>query len=462
MKSVHKAFIVFLILALTFPLLPTSSGQSAPDPVVTEGTNPFAIMVGAVRYRAFKEGIPDSDPEVYLGVPNINSPQRRTEMDLQWDSNNVFTFTYDTVHDWLSTEVENTYGNWSLTYPDFSSNVTAKVFNGDEQAAAEKLNALNYFEILITLKKDQPTEVDLYDVHLDGYFLGNFSGMRDDKNRFWMVTGHDLSDGFVVTGTIHISATDTLPDDFNKIELSFGYADQEGPVTTEVTADPNPLFVGQTTQVRAYVNDSTTGGIDIASAEYSLDGGTSWSPMGAQDGAFDEIFETVTATTPVFSSVGSYDLCVRGTDVQNNTGAASCLKLFVLPVGDDQGPVTADVAADPNPALAGNPLTFTATVDDSTTGGSPLASAEYALNGGAWMPMDAQDGDFDQVSEAVTASSSDPLTPGSYSLCVRGTDRSDNTGEAACITLEVSSEPVPSQPTIYLPFVSLSFITGVD
>lgn len=104
---------------------------------------------------------------------------------------------------------------------------------------------------------------------------------------------------------------------------------------------------------------------------------------------------------------------------------------------DCAGPVTTNVAAAPNPVALNGSVTVTATVDDSTTGGSNIASAEYSLDGGTWTPMAASDGGFDEVSEGVTAQFAAPGTAGiyTYDLCVRGSDTAPNTGAEECIEL---------------------------
>jgi hypothetical protein len=79
----------------------------------------------------------------------------------------------------------------------------------------------------------------------------------------------------------------------------------------------------------------------------------------------------------------------------------------------------------------------TANVDDTDTGGSDIASAEYSLDGGAWVAMNAHDGGFDAVSEDVEATLVAPSEAGIYDLCVRGTDVADNTGVEECIMLIV-------------------------
>lgn len=104
---------------------------------------------------------------------------------------------------------------------------------------------------------------------------------------------------------------------------------------------------------------------------------------------------------------------------------------------DDEGPITSDVVAPPNPVAVGGSVTLTANVDDSTTGGSNIASAEYRLDSGAWTQMTASDSSFDSPTEDVTTSFTAPPEAGIYNLCVRGTDAALNIGAEECIFLVV-------------------------
>ena len=104
---------------------------------------------------------------------------------------------------------------------------------------------------------------------------------------------------------------------------------------------------------------------------------------------------------------------------------------------DTEGPITSDVIANPNPAAIDESVTLTANIDDSTTGGSAIASAEYSINGGTWVSMDAQDSSFDNATEDVEITDLVFSEPEVYEICVRGTDEAGNTGAEECIFLAV-------------------------
>jgi len=105
-------------------------------------------------------------------------------------------------------------------------------------------------------------------------------------------------------------------------------------------------------------------------------------------------------------------------------------------VSDFTGPITSNVAVSTNPAPIGTLVNITATVDDFTTGESLIATAEYNVDGGAWVPMSAADGSWDAPSENVI----EPLVttiPSLFEVCVRGTDAEGNIGATTCTDLVV-------------------------
>ncbi len=215
------------------------------------------------------------------------------------------------------------------------------------------------------------------------------------------------------------------------------YADTDvtGPITSAVAATPNPAAVGDTVTVTATVDDTTTGGSNILSAEFNVNGG-SFTTMTAADGAFDSATENVTGTFT--AQAGDNQICVQGTDAANNVGTAVCTT-FTVTVADTQGPITSAVAVTPNPVTLTMPATVTATVDDTTTGNSNIQSAEFTVDGGTtWTAMTATDGAFDSPTEDVTGTFT--AAAGQTQVCVRGTDAANNVGDQTCASLTTQSK----------------------
>jgi K(+)-stimulated pyrophosphate-energized sodium pump len=101
---------------------------------------------------------------------------------------------------------------------------------------------------------------------------------------------------------------------------------------------------------------------------------------------------------------------------------------------DTEAPVSSEVTVNPNPVRVGTPFEFSSTLDDSKTGGSKIASAEYSLDGTTWLPMSAADGKLDSPSEKITAKTS-VSEPGIFNLRVRGADERGNVASEKNIDL---------------------------
>lgn len=103
---------------------------------------------------------------------------------------------------------------------------------------------------------------------------------------------------------------------------AFAQADLQLPVVSSVAASPNPAQVGDLVTVTANVNDALTGGSNIQSAEFSVNGGT-YAALAAVDGAFDSPTEAVTGTFTT-NEVGDVQICVKGTDAAGLVSTPVC------------------------------------------------------------------------------------------------------------------------------------------
>jgi CSLREA domain-containing protein len=126
--------------------------------------------------------------------------------------------------------------------------------------------------------------------------------------------------------------------------------------------------------------------------------------------------------------------------VSRPQGASCDIGAFEL-VLDATPPVVTNVLADPNPAPVNTAITVRANVDDSSTGNSNIADAEYSLNGGAWTDMAPSDSSFDSPTEDVEATLSGFSEAGVHEVCVRGTDAAGNTSLGEDCTLLAVYDP---------------------
>lgn len=109
--------------------------------------------------------------------------------------------------------------------------------------------------------------------------------------------------------------------------------DTTGPVTSDVTARPNPTAGATLVTLTATVSDITTGGSDITAAEYFIDtvgDHGSGTAMVASDGVFNSPAEAVTSPVDVSGlTPGTYTLYVHGKDDKGNWGSTSSTQLAV-------------------------------------------------------------------------------------------------------------------------------------
>lgn len=108
-------------------------------------------------------------------------------------------------------------------------------------------------------------------------------------------------------------------------------------------------------------------------------------------------------------------------------------------IPDVQGPITSNVIADPNPVAVNDPVMVTATVDDTNTGGSNVAYANYVIydSDGVKVDSGSMADSFDSPIVNVNQNITSPSTAGIYKLCVNGTDEYGNIGPEECIMLVV-------------------------
>jgi hypothetical protein len=113
---------------------------------------------------------------------------------------------------------------------------------------------------------------------------------------------------------------------------------------------------------------------------------------------------------------------------------------------DVWGPTTSMVGATPDPVEQGYDIEITANIDDTKSGNSDIAAAEYCIDTESWpgTSMSAYDLSFDSPTESVTATyGTGGLSIGEHTIYVRGQDDDGNWGDSASGTFEVIASPNP-------------------
>ncbi|MBA7517227.1 hypothetical protein ES705_09280 [subsurface metagenome] len=132
-----------------------------------------------------------------------------------------------------------------------------------------------------------------------------------------------------------VSAVDVSGNEGVVSDEAFGTtsADNLGPMTSNVVAEPNPTNGATSVTLTADVSDATTGNSNIVAAEYFVDNveadGDGIS-MSVSDDAFDTLTEGVTESINVSSwTVDQHTLYVHGKDVAGNWGTIKLVELNV-------------------------------------------------------------------------------------------------------------------------------------
>ncbi|MCP3959145.1 MAG: hypothetical protein GY719_14945 [bacterium] len=167
---------------------------------------------------------------------------------------------------------------------------------------------------------------------------------------------------------------------------------------------------------------------------------------------------TVELGTAFFQQCSVFDASILA---GNLAGLLHAAKNVRTPYVTPSGPDTVDLAVPPVPVAAGQPVTVTATVDDTRYQGAEpsqnILSAEVYVDTPPWqagtpIALAAEDGVFDQTVEDVTAAldtgsvETGGLAPGRHTLFVRGEDAAGNDG-AVSGAFVIVIDPV-SAPTL--------------
>ncbi|MEZ4615446.1 MAG: multicopper oxidase domain-containing protein [Caldilineaceae bacterium] len=223
--------------------------------------------------------------------------------------------------------------------------------------------------------------------------------------------------------------------------------DTTGPVTTNVSLTPNALS--------ATVSDATSGGSAVTAAEFFIDATGANGTGTPMTGAFGAVTVNVSGLiAPALS--GSHTVYVHGVDSAGNWGAFQS----AVVTNDTTGPTTTALSVSPNPSNGSVDVTVNATADDSASGGSNIAAAEYTIDGGAASPMaiSPTGAKVAGLATTIVASTVNGLSDGTHVVAVRSQDTMGNWGATATVDLvvdksgpttsNVSAAPNPNNGTL--------------
>lgn len=251
---------------------------------------------------------------------------------------------------------------------------------------------------------------------------GNFD---EASETFSCTVSPALSDG---NHTIYIQAIDNLN---NTTDLAH-YAEDDFVLDTTsatIALDPLTSTTDTTPSINGNVIDSL---LTITDAEYQMDGtdGT-WNNCTADDGAFDEANEDFTCTVASPLNDGSHTIYVRVTDSDGKTTSNGAAANFTFSVDTTAPsvtvtPVSPDPTSDTIPSISGTATDITSLV--------VAVFLQIDGTGGAWTACTANDGAFEEISEAFSCTAPSALADGSHTFYFRAIDSLNNTTNSSFTT----------------------------
>ncbi len=276
-------------------------------------------------------------------------------------------------------------------------------------------------------------------------------------------------------GAVHVVWEDQADGDN---DIFYRRGNESVPVDNEPPDILNVLLDGSPTQtyplsslppsmtLTATVDDSARGGSIIGGANYTVGPGNwgSSTPM-TPDDFLDTPTEGFHATLVPQNAAGTWQYCVYGWDIALNYNTVGlCASLTVI---DDMPPIVTSVLINGlsiRTIPAGTPsVTLTATVDDSTRGGSVIGGANYTSPGQNWAnsslmtPDNALDTSVEGFHATIVTSS---LSLGGYPICVYGWDvvlNRDTMGACASIVVASETQPPITKDVIINGLASVSY-----
>ena len=225
-----------------------------------------------------------------------------------------------------------------------------------------------------------------------------------------------------------------------------------GPLASNVTVTPNPTAGAASVILSASLSTAATSGLSCAGGVYYIDivgPNGSGTPIA---GTYSGTSGTVNAAVNISSlAIGTHVVYIQGKDAAGNWGPLMS-SAFAVSVGtatpDSAGPATSAVAVTPSPTNGFASVALSASVSDTTAGGSNIAAAEYFVDtAGANGTGVAMSGIFTNPAVmAISPVSVSALGAGNHTIYVHGRDAAGNWGATASVSLSVSMVASPPPP----------------
>jgi len=234
-----------------------------------------------------------------------------------------------------------------------------------------------------------------------------------------------------------------------RIDVAAGPVDSTGPVTSSVGASPDPTNGAASVSLTATVDDSATGGSNIAAAEYFVDvvgANGSGTAMSATDASFNSVSESVIATVDVSAlALGPHNLFVQGRDSDGNWGSTDVVafSITVAPAGTEIMTIQLNggsLSVTTNPVDFGT-LSLTGLEQTIDTQPTPWTAADARGTGTGWNVT---------VSSTDFASASGTITVDNSKIRLQDVNVVTVSGNAPPTSLVTSYQPMSTSPLAVL------------
>lgn len=181
--------------------------------------------------------------------------------------------------------------------------------------------------------------------------------------------------------------------------------------------------------------------------EYSVDGGASWTTIASGVGPSPYRWDLTTVPNAIAARV-RVTVADDGSPPLTGTGESAAFTI-ARPGGDPAGPVViaGSIAVSPNPIETGGSATLSASLSDSSSGGSAIAAAEWSAGASPAAPgqgtaMTGVFGALEVVATTIIAAGT--LPAGTATVWVRGRDTAGHWGDASAMTVLVNDRTTPA------------------
>jgi FtsP/CotA-like multicopper oxidase with cupredoxin domain len=215
-----------------------------------------------------------------------------------------------------------------------------------------------------------------------------------------------------------------------------------GPAASGLSLAPNPANGSVDVVLNATISDAGRGDAVIQAAEYFIDtagsNGTGIPMSGAFGAATEAVSDTILAADLTLLAGGNHTIYVHGQDANNNWGSFNTIVLVL----DKQGPATTGITLNPAASNGSVSVAIQATGNDSASGGSNVAAAEYFIDAtgatGTGTPLTvAAPSPIASLTGSIAAAVMNTLAAGSHTVYVHSQDAQGNWGAFASATLTV-------------------------